>query len=96
MPSPPWGATARAWAELVALAQAGTRVDEAEAGSPPAGREVIIQAGVQGSGREVCRLTEDGSVALWWDGHYDDYRRSLWITRDPRAVEIMTVLGGAQ
>jgi hypothetical protein len=80
-------------AELVALAQAGTRVDEAEAGSPPAGREVIIQ----GSGREVCRLTEDGSVALWWDGHYDDYRRSLWITRDPRAVEIMTVLlGGAQ
>jgi len=81
-------------AELDTLARAGwTGSDDTAA--KPAGREVVLDAGTHGSGRRIALLSEDGgAVAVWCGGYYDDYRPTLEVTRDPRAVEIVTKLLG--
>jgi hypothetical protein len=83
--------------ELVHLCQTtGLRGSDDDARRPQ-GRELELNPGSGGSGREIAVLSEDGAaVAVWHSGYYDDYRQSLAVTRDPRAVEIMIdLLGGA-
>lgn len=75
--------------ELTTLARAGQSLGDVAC---PAGRSFTIHAGVRGSGVECAILGDDGSVSLWASGHYDDYIRTCWVTRDPRAVEILTKL----
>jgi hypothetical protein len=81
--------------ELSALCRAGWTGCDDDA-RKPAGQEVEIRPGVHGSGREVAVLSEDGQgVALYCGGHYDDYRPTLAVTREPRAAEILRSLLGA-
>jgi len=83
-------------AELDVLARAGWTGSDDEA-KKPVGREYVLDAGTHGSGRRVAVLSDDAAaVAVWCSGYYDDYRQTLAVTRDPRAVEIVTkLLGGA-
>lgn len=82
-------------AELVALCRTGWHTSD-NAARRPAGAEVVIAPGTNGSGREIAILSPDGSaVALWGSGHYDDYRETLAVTRAPRAAEIFAALAGA-
>lgn len=80
--------------ELRSLCLQGTATPELEIAGIPAGPEIVTEAGTHGSGREVAVLTESG-VALWHGGHYDDYRRSLHTTSDPRAIELFNLLSEA-
>lgn len=81
--------------ELVRLCESGVRTGDDNA-SRPVGSELVVDPGVQGSGLRVAVLGADGSVSLWCSGHYDDYRQSLAVTRDPRAAEVFALLvGGA-
>jgi hypothetical protein len=77
--------------ELQELCRAGTRTSDAEA-RRPSGIELVIRPGVHGSGRELAILTEDGAVALWCSGHYDDYRETLAVSTDQRAAELFRAL----
>lgn len=79
-------------AELDVLARGGWCGSDDEA-KRPTGRECVLDAGTHGSGRRIAVLSEDGAaVAVWCSGYYDDYRETLAVTRDPRAVEIVTKL----
>ncbi len=74
--------------ELKQLCEAGLRASD-DAAKLPAGREVVVDPGVHG-GRTIAILSEDGGGVAWWcGGYYDNYRPTLAITRDPRAVEIL-------
>jgi hypothetical protein len=80
--------------ELTDLCRAGWYGHDNDA-QRPVGRELVVDPGVHGSGRYVAILSADeGAVALWSGGHYDDYRSALMITRDPRAVELFLALAG--
>lgn len=80
--------------ELERLCEAGMRASDGEAAMPE-GRNVEISKGVHGSGRKVAVLSPDGeAVAVWCSGYYDDYRQTLAVSRDPRAVEIVRALLG--
>lgn len=80
--------------ELERLCEAGMRASDGEAAMPE-GRNVEISRGVHGSGRKVAVLSPDGeAVAVWCSGYYDDYRQTLAVSRDPRAVEIVRALLG--
>ena len=78
--------------ELSRLCRAGSvAVDEAAV--RPAGQEIQLDPGVHGSGRIIAVLFNGGSsVGVWCSGYYDDYRPSLFVSDDPRAVEIMRIL----
>lgn len=78
-------------AELVAILRAGENLGDV---AHPAGRVFTVNPGVHGSGQELAILGDDGAVYLWSSGHYDDYRRSCWVVRSARAVEIMQTLLG--
>jgi hypothetical protein len=75
--------------ELRSLAETGIREGDVAC---PAGRELVLDAGAHGSGRVVAVLREDGAVSVWCSGYYDDYIRSCFTARDPRAAEILTGL----
>lgn len=77
--------------ELQAIAATGWRTSD----DVPVcrGREVELKLGVIGSGRIVAILNEEESaVAIWCSGYHDDYRQTMQVTQDPRAVEIMRAL----
>jgi len=79
--------------ELEQLARASERYADAEATRRrPKGQEVVLDPGVHGSGRRVAILADDGTVAVWCGGYYDDYRPTLALTHDPRAAEIVRLL----
>lgn len=80
-------ARAAAMKEVEALCRAGEYAGDDDA-PIPAGTQIVAREGVQGSGREVIVIGDDGSVSWWCSGHYDDYRRSLYVTRDVRALEV--------
>jgi hypothetical protein len=77
---------AEAIKEIEAMCRAGERVGD-ENSPIPSGTQIIAREGVQGSGREIIVLGED-NVSWWCSGYYDDYRRSLYVTRESRALEV--------
>lgn len=81
--------------ELENLCQAGVCTSD-DAARCPAGQELVIDPGVHGSGKRIAVLAEDGSVSIWCSGYYDDYRQTLAVSREPRAAEIFTQLGGSR
>jgi hypothetical protein len=59
----------------------------------PEGPKIVLENDTYGSPRRVAVLSEDGlGVAIWDAGYYDDYRWTLQVSRDPRAVEIFNML----
>lgn len=80
--------------ELRALCERGWGACD-DAAIRPAGREIVLDPGVSGSGRTIAILSpEGGAVAVWCGGYYDDYRPTLWVSAEPRAVEVFVALAG--
>lgn len=78
--------------ELQTLCEAGWRSFDNDA-QCPAGSTVELDPGMHGSGRKIAVASEDGlGVAVWCGGYYDDYRWSLHVSRDPRAVALFVAL----
>lgn len=79
--------------ELTRLCEAAMRASDDQARCPD-GERVVVAEGEHG-GRTIAVLSADGgAVALWCEGYYDDWRQTLAVTREPRAVELFRLLAG--
>ncbi len=76
------------------IREVGKQVPELEIKGVPAGRQIVINAGVHGSGVEKLVVDETGTISLYWGGHYDDYRQSLWTTCDPQVADLLASIEG--
>jgi len=62
----------------------------------PAGPSMTLETDSRGGARRIAVLSDDGlGVAVWDAGYYDDWRWTLHVSREPRAVELMAILFGA-